>query len=76
MRLIHLRRANRAAWEDQSALQSALARNVWRGADPPPKAAAGLLRLARAQAACLAAQGLERMLRGEVTFLSAEEAAR
>jgi cytochrome b pre-mRNA-processing protein 3 len=65
-----------AAWQDPTALEAALARNVWRGATPPTGAAAALVRLAGAQAASLAGQGLDAMLRGEVTFLAAEEAAR
>jgi len=65
-----------AAWPDAPALESALARNIWRGAEPPAGAAGALVRLARAQAACLAGQGLDAMLRGEVVFLPAEEAAR
>jgi len=35
-----------------------------------------MVRLASAQAACLAGQRLEAMLQGEVLFLAAEEAAR
>jgi cytochrome b pre-mRNA-processing protein 3 len=63
------------AWDDPAALQTALARNVWRGVDQPPGSAALLVRLAHAQAACLAEQRLDAMLRGEVGFLSAPEAA-
>jgi cytochrome b pre-mRNA-processing protein 3 len=65
-----------AAWQDTPALEAAIARNVWRGAEPPAGAAQALVRLARAQAAWLEGQGLDAMLRGEVTFLPAEEAAR
>lgn len=65
-----------AAWQDPPALAAAFARNVWRGAQPPAGAPEALVRLALAQAACLAGQGLEAMLRGEVVFLAAEEAAR
>jgi cytochrome b pre-mRNA-processing protein 3 len=64
-----------AAWQDPAALQAALARNVWRGAASPAGSAAALTRLAAAQAARLAEQGLDRLLRGEVTFLPAQEAA-
>ena len=64
-----------AAWQDPAALQAALARNVWRGAESPAGSAAALARLAAAQAARLAEQGLDRLLRGEVTFLPAQEAA-
>jgi cytochrome b pre-mRNA-processing protein 3 len=65
-----------AAWDDPVALAAALARNLWRGAEPPAGAAAALGRVATAQAACLAGQGIEAMLRGDIHFLPAEEAAR
>jgi cytochrome b pre-mRNA-processing protein 3 len=65
-----------AARDDPAALEAALARNLWRGDEPPTGAAAALARIAYAQATHLAAQGLESMLRGEVHFLPAEEAAR
>jgi cytochrome b pre-mRNA-processing protein 3 len=65
-----------AAWHDTAALEAAFARNFWRGAEPPVGAAGALVRLAMAQAACLAGQGLDAMLRGEVVFVPAEEAAR
>ena len=65
-----------AAWDDPAALALALARNLWRGAEPPPHAAAALVRLAQAQADCLAEQDLEAMRLGEIHFLPAEEAAR
>jgi cytochrome b pre-mRNA-processing protein 3 len=65
-----------AAWGDAAALQAAFARNFWRGAEPPAGSAAALVRLAGAQAACLAGQGLDALLRGELQFLPAEEAAR
>jgi cytochrome b pre-mRNA-processing protein 3 len=64
------------AWDDPPSLQTALARNFWRGSDSPPGSAMSLVRLARAQAARLAEQRLDAMLRGEVGFLPAEEAAR
>jgi cytochrome b pre-mRNA-processing protein 3 len=64
-----------AAWNDQAVLQAALARNLWRGAEPPAGAAAALVRLAHRQAACLAKQGLEPMTQGIIHFLPAKEAA-
>jgi cytochrome b pre-mRNA-processing protein 3 len=65
-----------SAWNDPAALEAALVRNVWRGADPPAGSPASLVRLARAQDACLAGQRLDALSQGEVTFLPAEEAAR
>ena len=65
-----------AAWHDATALEAALARNVWRGAAPPAGSAVALVRLAGAQEAGLAGQGLDALLRGDVNFLPAEEAAR
>lgn len=65
-----------AAWQDPAALQAALARNIWRGADPPAGAAPALVRLAHAQAACLTAQKIPAMLQGEIYFMPAMEAAR
>ncbi|WP_428536672.1 ubiquinol-cytochrome C chaperone family protein [Rhodopila sp.] len=65
-----------AAWQDPPALAASFARNVWRGAPPPTGSAEALVRLAAAQAACLAAQPLDAMLNGEVHFLAAEQAAR
>jgi cytochrome b pre-mRNA-processing protein 3 len=64
-----------AAWQDARALEAAFARNVWHGAVAPSGSAAALVRLAGAQAACLAGQGLAALLRGEVAFLPAQEAA-
>jgi cytochrome b pre-mRNA-processing protein 3 len=64
-----------AAWDDKVALAAALARNFWRGGEPPAGAVAALGRLAWAQAACLAAQAIDAMIRGDVHFLPAEEAA-
>lgn len=64
-----------AAWDDKVALAAALARNFWRGGEPPAGAVAALGRLAWAQAACLAAQAVDAMIRGDVHFLPAEEAA-
>jgi cytochrome b pre-mRNA-processing protein 3 len=63
-----------AAWDDPAALAAALARNLWRGGEPPAGAAEALGRLAYAQAACLAGQGIEPLLRGDVHFLPAQEA--
>jgi cytochrome b pre-mRNA-processing protein 3 len=65
-----------ATWDEPGALEASLARNLWRGAGAPAGSASALGRLARAQAACLASQGIEAMLRGDVHFLPAEEAAR
>jgi cytochrome b pre-mRNA-processing protein 3 len=65
-----------AAWDDLAALESALARNLWRGAEPPAGSAAAVVRIARAQERQLAEQRLDAMLRGEVGFLPAQEAAR
>lgn len=65
-----------AAWDDPSALQAALARNLWRGANPPEGAAPALTRIAQAQAAHLSDQPLEALVRGDIHFLPAEQAAR
>lgn len=65
-----------AVWQDAPALEAAFAKNVWRGAEPAAGSAGALVRMAVAQAACLAGQGLDAMMRGEVTFLPAKEAAR
>jgi cytochrome b pre-mRNA-processing protein 3 len=65
-----------AAWDDPAALSAALGRNLWRGGQPPVGAAQALARLAHAQAAYLAGQGIEPLSRGDVHFLPAEEAAR
>jgi cytochrome b pre-mRNA-processing protein 3 len=61
------------SWDDKAALAAALGKNFWRGADPQAGAPAALVRLARGQAACLAAQYLAAMSRGEVRFLPAQE---
>jgi cytochrome b pre-mRNA-processing protein 3 len=61
---------------DPTALSDALARNVWRGAMPPPGAADALARLTRAQHAHLATQDAARLLAGRASFLPAAEAAR
>jgi cytochrome b pre-mRNA-processing protein 3 len=65
-----------AAWDDPLALEAALIRNLWRGADVPAGAGAAMVRLARAQDACLAQQTIEAMSRGDIHFLPAEEAIR
>jgi cytochrome b pre-mRNA-processing protein 3 len=65
-----------AAWQDPAALEAALARNIWRGSEPPEGSAVAMARLAGAQAVCLAGQALDAIRRGEVTFLPAAEAAR
>lgn len=57
-------------------LEAAIARNVWRGAEPPAGAPAALARVARAQLAHLTAQPLTTLAKGEVRFLPAREAAR
>ncbi len=59
---------------DVSALEDALARNVWRSA-PPDGSVARLARLVLAQAAHLADQPFSVLSCGQVRFLSAEEAA-
>lgn len=60
---------------DRSGLETALARNVWRGAVPDGMAAP-LAGLVLAQAAQLADQPLAMLAAGRVRFLPAEEAAR
>ena len=60
---------------DHVALETALARNVWRGA-APQGAAASLSRCVLAQAAYLAGQPLPVLAPGKVQFLSALEASR
>ena len=65
-----------AAWDDPVALEASLARNLWRGAELPAGAAAAMVRVAQAQSACLAEQGLDALLRGDARFLPAKEAAR
>ncbi len=64
-----------AAWDDPALLEAALARNIWRGAQPPAGSAAALARLAHAHAASLAEKGLPSLLRGEVRFPPAVDAA-
>jgi cytochrome b pre-mRNA-processing protein 3 len=62
-----------AAWDDDAALEAALARNVWRGTTPPDGAAAALRCHARAQHAALATQDLASLRSGRVRFLPAKE---
>jgi cytochrome b pre-mRNA-processing protein 3 len=59
--------------DDPGALESALARNVWRGAAEPD--AARLARIVRAQDAALRAQPVEPLVAGSVVFLEAVDAA-
>jgi cytochrome b pre-mRNA-processing protein 3 len=59
---------------DQSGLEAALARNVWRGA-APEGAAAALARLVFAQVECLAVQTLTTLAAGEARFLPAAAVA-
>jgi cytochrome b pre-mRNA-processing protein 3 len=65
-----------AAWDDPAALELALARNLWRGAEPPDGAAGAMARVAYAQSMYLENQSMGAMLLGDVRFLPAEEAAR
>jgi cytochrome b pre-mRNA-processing protein 3 len=65
-----------AAWDDDAGLEAAIARNVWRGAQPPAGSAAALRCLARAQFGVLGEQDLAALQQGAVRFLPAEEAAR
>ena len=62
-------------WDDSPGLEAAFARNFWRGDEPPAGSAATMVRLAMAQAACLARQDLTTMRGGSAQFLPAEEAA-
>ncbi len=64
-----------AAWDDTPKLATALARNIWRGAEAPEGSAAALVRLAKSQATRLAGQDLPALRRGEISFLPAQEAA-
>jgi cytochrome b pre-mRNA-processing protein 3 len=65
-----------ADWDDAEKLRTAIARNIWRGADPPEGSAAALQRLARAQDRALSDQSLAELIDGKIHFLPAEEAAR
>ncbi len=58
---------------DAEALAGALVRNVWRG-EAPEHAAAALARIALAQRNHLAAQPLDALAAGQVSFLAPEEA--
>jgi cytochrome b pre-mRNA-processing protein 3 len=64
------------AWDDTPALEAALTRNFWRGAEPPSGSAAALARMTVIQAAFLAGQGMDALRRGEIRFVPAEQAAR
>lgn len=58
--------------DDAEAFAASLARNVWRGA-APEGAPARLAAAARAQAAHLAEQKIEALIRGKATYRPAEE---
>lgn len=60
---------------DVAGLAAALARNVWRGAEPPAGAAARLAGLALRRRAALDALPLAALLRGENPFAPARAAA-
>lgn len=64
-----------AAWDDSSALEESLSRNLWRRADAPEGSPSALRRVARAQAACLAEQDIKSIQKGDIAFLPAAEAA-
>ncbi len=53
---------------DDAALAAALARNVWRGAEPPAGAAEALAGIVRRQKACLAEQDLAGFAAGDIQF--------
>jgi cytochrome b pre-mRNA-processing protein 3 len=59
---------------DPAALEAALARNIWRGAEPPAGSAAALVRLVLAQDAHLAAQPMARLAEGDIHFIPARDA--
>jgi cytochrome b pre-mRNA-processing protein 3 len=61
---------------DHTALETALARNVWRGVPPPGGAPEALGRLMLAQTAYLATQVPAALVAGDARFLPAEEAVR
>jgi cytochrome b pre-mRNA-processing protein 3 len=64
-----------AAWDNDEALEAALARNIWRGGlSPGPGATAALRRLARIQEATLATQDLATFRTGVVRYRPALEA--
>jgi cytochrome b pre-mRNA-processing protein 3 len=56
---------------DDAALAAALARNVWRGAQPPQGAPVALAQLVRTQQSCLAGQGLDALAAGTARFVPA-----
>ena len=60
---------------DMPALEAALARNVWRGEAPPDGATAALRAVVAKVEAGLAAQSLDDLARGKVTFAEAREDA-
>jgi cytochrome b pre-mRNA-processing protein 3 len=53
---------------DEAALEAAIARNVWRGARPPPRSAAALARLVAVGRADLERQPLAVLAEGKVRF--------
>jgi cytochrome b pre-mRNA-processing protein 3 len=55
---------------DDTALAAALARNIWRGAAPPPGAALAIAQMVRAQQAALAGQTLAALAAGDGRFRS------
>ena len=59
---------------DIPALEIALARNIWRGSEPPAGSPAAIARLVLAQEAFLAAQPMDRLREGDIRFLPAQEA--
>jgi hypothetical protein len=61
-----------AGEERMEALTGAIARNVWRGAEPGD--AATLARIALAQDAHLAAQPMAQLAEGDIRFLPARDA--
>jgi cytochrome b pre-mRNA-processing protein 3 len=61
---------------DGTALEAALARNVWRGADPPVGSTAALARLTVAQVACLDEQPMTALTAGNIRFLPSAGASR
>jgi len=64
-----------AAWDDDEALEAALARNIWRGLSPNPGGPAALRRVARMQEATLSAQDLATFRTGIARYRPAMEAA-
>src|ERR1700753_938958 len=57
-----------ANWEDPEKLENAIARNVWRGTQPPAGSVAALQRLMWAQDQVLAGQALQALEQGSVHF--------